>query len=259
MIDDSARRWLLVSVALVVACRQKPANPVVAQVGEVVITAEDFRQQLGKLPAAVRDRYSSLEQKRRILDNLVRAEVLANEARRRGYEKDPEVRRTINQHLAGVLIAREKAAGNPDAVTPEQVQRYIEGHPRDYPLVDEVQVASRCAKDRTAAANAGGRETVSTLRQGTSAQPKDFVDAAMALQKPGDNAGPLAAREGFCTIRLVERRRVFARPEQEIRADVQRLLQQQLLAHSVERLYGVARKRVGVEIHEDELSKLRLE
>src|SRR5262245_18046115 len=70
---------------------------VVASVDDVSITVADLQDRINKQSPYVRARYTSMEQKKDFLDNLVRFEVLAKEAKTRGYDGDPEVVRTMKQ------------------------------------------------------------------------------------------------------------------------------------------------------------------
>src|SRR5690242_12103619 len=65
-----------------------------AKVGDVTITVGDLEDQLDRQSPYIRARYTSTEQKKAFLQSLIRFEVLAAEAQRRGYDKDAEVIRT---------------------------------------------------------------------------------------------------------------------------------------------------------------------
>src|SRR5215831_12354540 len=62
-----------------------------AKIDDVVITVGEFQDRINKQSPYVRARYTSMERKKEFLDNLVRFEVLAKEAERKGLHKDPEV------------------------------------------------------------------------------------------------------------------------------------------------------------------------
>ena len=77
-----------------------------ARIGDKAITAEDFRAKLGELSPLVRARYDSLERKNELLDGLVRFELLLQEARRRGLERDPEVQATLEKIMVQRLLSQ---------------------------------------------------------------------------------------------------------------------------------------------------------
>src|SRR5690242_18856173 len=69
----------------------------IAEVDGYVITLADFQDRINKQSPYIRARYTSMERKKEFLDNLVRFEVLAAEAKKRGLDQDPEVVRTMKQ------------------------------------------------------------------------------------------------------------------------------------------------------------------
>ncbi len=107
--------WTYLAVALVIsACKggaetgKAPASgEVVARVGGSVITLEDFEAALNEQNALIRSRYTSVDQKKKLLDTLVEREVMVQEAKRLGLDKDPEMRRGFDKILARFVINRE--------------------------------------------------------------------------------------------------------------------------------------------------------
>src|SRR5262249_7411119 len=65
-----------------------------AKIDDVTITLGELQEPINRQSPYIRARYTSLEQKKEFLDSLIRFEVLAKEAARRGLDKDPEVVRT---------------------------------------------------------------------------------------------------------------------------------------------------------------------
>ncbi len=82
-------------------------GPVVARVGEDVITADEVKQKLGEQSPFLQARYRDLAHKKEFVQNLVRFEVLAQEAYRRGLDKQPEVQATLKKVLVQELIRQE--------------------------------------------------------------------------------------------------------------------------------------------------------
>src|SRR5580704_3020325 len=80
---------------------------VLARIDDVTITLGDFEDRINRQSPYIRARYTSLEQKKEFLDSLVRFEVLAKEAARRGYDKDSEVVRTMKQVMITKLMRDE--------------------------------------------------------------------------------------------------------------------------------------------------------
>ena len=87
----------------------------------MTITLGEFQERINRQSPYIRARYTSLEQKKEFLDSLVRFEVLAKEAYRRGLDKDPEVVRTMKQVMIQKLMRDEfdaKVTADDDHATP---------------------------------------------------------------------------------------------------------------------------------------------
>src|SRR5438067_1592244 len=91
------------------ASSQKPEDlqETLAKIDDVVITVGEFQERINKQSPYVRARYTSIERKKEFLDNLVRFEVLAKEAEKRGLNKDAEVVRTMKQVMIQQLLRNE--------------------------------------------------------------------------------------------------------------------------------------------------------
>lgn len=77
---------------------------VLATVGARRITASELTEALAEQEPYVQLRFSSPERKRRFLDELIKIELLAAEARREGLERDPAVVRQVRRALAERLV-----------------------------------------------------------------------------------------------------------------------------------------------------------
>ncbi|NMB76895.1 MAG: hypothetical protein GYA21_17415 [Myxococcales bacterium] len=107
--------WSWLAIALVIsACKggtetgKAPVSgEIVAKVGSSVITLEDFEAALNEQNALIRSRYTSVDQKKKLLETLVEREVMVQEAKRLGLDKDPEMRRGFDKILARFVINRE--------------------------------------------------------------------------------------------------------------------------------------------------------
>jgi peptidyl-prolyl cis-trans isomerase C len=97
------------------ACKKKGKGPagggdqsqVVAKVDDAVITVGDVQERINKQSPFVRARYTTNEKKKEFLDSLIRFEVMANEAERRGYDKDPEVLRVMKQQMISKFLQKD--------------------------------------------------------------------------------------------------------------------------------------------------------
>ena len=97
----------------------------------------------------MRARYTTNEKKKEFLDSLIRFEVMANEAERRGYDKDPEVLRVMKQQMISKFLQKDfesklKVEDVPDA----DVEKYYKEHPAEFNQKDEVRVSEVVVKEK---------------------------------------------------------------------------------------------------------------
>ncbi len=106
---------------------------VVARVNGTAITVGELEDLLNDAPPPIRQTYLDPARRREYLDNLVMTFLLADEARRRGLDRDPQisqtVRRILGQRVEQVAILD---AITPATVTDDEVRTWYEAHLADY-------------------------------------------------------------------------------------------------------------------------------
>ena len=135
------------------ASKQSPGelDEALAKIDDVTITVGDFQARINKQSPYVRARYTSLERKKEFLDNLVRFEVLAKEAEKRGLSKDPEVVRTMKQVMIQKLLAAEFDKMKVEDIADADCKTYYDAHPEEFNKAEEIRVSSILVKDDKAA------------------------------------------------------------------------------------------------------------
>jgi len=260
------------------------SSAVVARIDDQVITVAEVEERISRLEPFSRARYASAEQRKRLLENLVRFELLAREARAKGYDQDPDVQRVLKNHLIDVMLKREvddklKTETIPDTDVeayygkhldqfrrPEQV-RVSQVFTTDQAKADRVAVdaqAARGDKPFRALVEKHSEDEDSKLRAGdltffdreATNLPRPVVDAAFALKEIGDTSPAIRSDKGFHVLRLTQRRLGFTRPLEEVAADIRRLILADLRSKKVEDLVAEMRKKVPVQVYEAELRKV---
>src|SRR5512138_864224 len=104
-----------------------------AKIDDVTITLGEFQERINRQSPYIRARYTSLEQKKEFLDSLIRFEVLAKEAARRGLDKDPEVVRTMKQVMIQKLMRDEfDVKITADTITDAEMKSYYDANLAEY-------------------------------------------------------------------------------------------------------------------------------
>jgi len=81
-----------------------PTPDTVALVGGRPIVQADLYRQLQRLPPELRSRYAQPEHRHELLESLVGTELLALEAERQGFNRDPEYQNLIKQQLVNQYL-----------------------------------------------------------------------------------------------------------------------------------------------------------
>ncbi len=109
------------------------ADEVIASGQGVQVTVADVERALAQQPPRARLRYRDPAAIKGLVEELVRQQLLANEAAKRGYEKDRAVVQNVKDSAAQSLVQREvDSKVTPDTVPQEDVQAYYDAHPAEF-------------------------------------------------------------------------------------------------------------------------------
>jgi peptidyl-prolyl cis-trans isomerase C len=266
-------------------------SQIVAKVDDTVITVTDVQERINKQSPFVRARYTNADRKKEFLDGLIKFEVMASEAERLGYDKDPEVQRVMKQQMISKFMQKDfesklKVEDVPDA----DVEKYYNDHPTEFHQKDEVRVSQIVVKEKSKADKAyaearalpkgpagamdakGFRDLVtkysddeeskprggdlSFFAADSATYPKPIIDAAFKLKDVGDVGAPIKTDKGWVILRLTQKRPGFSRPLPEVKRQIQQRLFRDLRAKSMDTFVADLKKKSNIEIHEDNLAKV---
>jgi peptidyl-prolyl cis-trans isomerase C len=260
-----------------------------AQVDDVVITVKQLQDDLNRQSAYVRSRYQSKEQKRVLLDNLIRFEILAKEAARRGFDRDPEVIQTMKSAMISKLLREELSSGiKPEDVPDSEMRAAYEARRAEFDRPEEVRVSAvivkakrtaeqvaRLAKSEQGMSNKAFRDLVgkysvheeSKLRGGdlryfhrsSSEVPQPVIEAAFALEKTGDVAGPIAAGGRLYVIKQTGRKKAVVRTYEQVKRQIQNELYKDKREESQKQFVQDLRGKAKVQVFENNLKKVRVD
>jgi parvulin-like peptidyl-prolyl isomerase len=116
-------------------------SPVIATIGSETITVADFEAEMKRRSVAGVS-FASLEQKRALLDEMLRLAALVNQAREAGYERHTDIQTMVRRLLAS-RYEQDQLKPRLDAlkVSDEEVRREYDSHVRDYSVPEYVHAA----------------------------------------------------------------------------------------------------------------------
>lgn len=118
------------------------AARVLAKVGNHEITLGEYAATLDRMDPFERLRYQSADRRKQLLDELVDLELLAEEARRRGLDKQPETQERVRQMLRDELLAEVRASvPAPNDISEADARRYYDEHRDDFREPERRRVA----------------------------------------------------------------------------------------------------------------------
>ena len=117
-------------------------TPIVASVGDSVITEADISRRLEGLSPVSRARYQTPERRQELISSLIRFELLAQEARRRGHHQHPDVELAYKQAMVRELLGKEvRNLVKMSEISDEDTRTYYDEHLDDYQRPELVRAA----------------------------------------------------------------------------------------------------------------------
>ena len=267
---------------------EKDRKAVLAKVGKAVITVGSFADEINKKSPYLRARYATMEKRKDLLKSMVRRELLAAEAEKRGFSKDPDVQRSMKQvmiqkMLNKVFEDRIKKVGIPE----EEMKKFYQDHFKEYNKPEQVRVSHIVVKDKATADKVLGeaqkkgrnmrvwRQLVRkhTIDKKTKVRggdlryfPKDtkkvdpaIVAAAFKMEKPGSIGGPIKTKMGFHIVRLTHRRKAFKRTFEEVKDQIKQRILRRKRSQVIKDFVKELRNKAKINVKDDELKTLKVD
>jgi parvulin-like peptidyl-prolyl isomerase len=149
------------------------AAQVLARVGEHTITLGDYVAALDHMSHFDRMRYRAPERRKELLREMVDVMLLADEARERGYDKDPITEQEIREIIRDAYFEKAReAAPTPAEIPDQEVRAYYEAHTADFHDPERRRVSAVVLP-----AQAAAEAVLAAARGSTAAQWGDLVRA----------------------------------------------------------------------------------
>lgn len=178
---------LLFSLALLASCSQgvdsKKQGDVVAKIDSDVITTKDIEQEVSALPEFAREFFKGQDGMSKLVDELVKKELLYVEAKKRGLDKDEDFQRKFEEIKKNALITRllEKEMKALPQVTDKEVKEYYDAHKDEFVQPTAVRLSQIVVKSEDDA-----KKVYDRLQKG---EPFNKLAAEVSIDKTSAKAG----------------------------------------------------------------------
>lgn len=169
------------------------ANKVLAKVGDRTITLGEYAATLDRMDQFERLRYQTADRRRQLLDEIIDAELLSQEAERLGIDKEPETQELVRQLSRDELLRETREKLPPMSEIPiGEVRAYYDAHRADYREPERRRVSV------IALSNAATASRVLADAKGANAQQWGELVKKYSIEpsRPGDEPQPPAELAG---------------------------------------------------------------
>jgi len=98
---------LLLTVSILSGCEQKgkSTGPALVKVGKAEITQDNFLKEISRIPEWAREQFTGKEGKEKLLDEIIKRELVYQDAKRMKLDKDPEYLEKVKEFEKMTLIS----------------------------------------------------------------------------------------------------------------------------------------------------------
>lgn len=235
--------FFFLSFILIAACGQDRDNKVLARVNHTKITAVDLEKEIDQLPFHSRAPLMSGQGQERLLEEMIKRELLVQEAERRKLDLKPEIKARLEESRRSILLNALLTQEILDKVkvTESEVRAYFDKH-REELETSEVHLKQIFLKDPKEAEEIHARllkkegfeelarqysaDKISRAKGGDlgflsrGQMPSQLERVAFSL-KPQEISSIIKTPKGYHILKLVERKKTVSLNYEEVKDRLQ--------------------------------------
>ncbi len=274
--------WFVFLVAALSACSKKTAElngPFLAKVGASQITQADFSRELQSLPDYAQQMFEGAAGKEKFLDEIVKKEVLYQEALKKGMDKSPEFIRKVEDFKKLTLISEllEKEIMSKAKVSDQEIRDYYDKHRQEFATTNQIRVSHILVKTEAEA-----EQVLERLKKGEKfdavakkesidkssgqkggdlgyfsrgQQVPDFVRSAAGL-KVGEISKPVKSEDGYHIVVVTDKKMGPVVEFERVKDMLSQKLSGEKQKEAFDKYLGELKKNYTIEINKDALKKL---
>lgn len=205
-------------------------------------TEQDLREELGRLNKRSRKALTDPERRKQFVENFILSDLIFEEGRREGLDKDPDIRRQLHDLERRLVIQKVMQEHQSAPVTDDEVREYYESHADEFKS-DRVKASHILVKEEALANDLlvqiqADPEKFSSLAEehsidksnasrggdlgyfGRGRMVKEFEEAAFALETDGQLAPIVKTRFGYHVIMRTEREDGTLKPFDDVKNQI---------------------------------------
>ncbi len=244
-------------------------------------TTEDFRREVERLPPRSRAQLTTPERRRQFVDNYILNELLSEQGKTKGYDRDPDIVRQIDD-LRQRLIVQRVMRDYQEAPTlaDDEIKAYYDQNQRlfsgaqihaSHILVKDEALAKQLRAQLDAdpskfedLAKTNSVDTATAARGGDlgffgqGRMVAEFERTAFGLEKPGDIGPVIQTPFGYHIIKLLERKDGPSKPFEDVKERIRVAMTNQRRQELVTQRFDKVKADAKIEINADVLDKAEL-
>ncbi len=254
------------------------SGEVVATYGGRQLTSTQVMQEFERLPAPSRAYLTAPDRKRQFIENVIVNDLLFDEGKQTGIDRDPEIERQVNDLRKRLVVQRVmRKYQTPPEVTEEQAHKYYDENPGLYSgtqirashiLVKDEDTAKQLLAELKAHPEkfeeiAKEKSTDTTSAQkggdlgmfGQGRMVPEFERVAFAL-KAGELSDVVKTQYGYHIIKVAERKEGDRKPFDQVKEQIKATLKNKTLQEQVQNHLDGLKRDANLKIDDAALARI---
>jgi len=270
---------LLLCVFIGCAKKEEQKGAYLAKVGTTKITEADIDREMKNLPEFAQRLFEGSGGKEKFLDELIKKELLYQEAMKKGLDKNAEYQKKLEdfKKLTLISVLLEKQIEDKSKVTEQEVKDYYEKHKNELASISQMRASHILVKSEDEAQKILARikkgedfakiAEKSSLDTGTAKNGGDLgyfsqgqmvpeFESAAARLKVGEISAPVKTRFGYHIIKVTDKKMGKPIEFEKIKNNIQQRLASEKQKEFFDSYISDLKNQYKVDINKEAVAKL---